>query len=124
MSLVKFAPSAFNLQHAHYVVVTDPETKERVYEAAQRQYKVKTASAVIIVLGDLEAYKNAGRINEGLLHLGVMDQREYDHTVSSVHSFYEAGESRSNGTKRFATPACPLCCSCSLPRTKAGILAR
>ncbi|MDR9506211.1 nitroreductase family protein [Brevibacillus agri] len=91
MSLVKFAPSAFNLQHAHYVVVTDPETKERVYEAAQRQYKVKTASAVIIVLGDLEAYKNAGRINEGLLHLGVMDQREYDHTVSSVHSFYEAG---------------------------------
>ncbi|HBZ83019.1 MULTISPECIES: nitroreductase family protein [Brevibacillus] len=91
MSLVKFAPSAFNLQHAHYVIVTEPETKERVYEAAQRQYKVKTASAVILVLGDLEAYKNVGPIHEGLLHLGVMDQREYDQTVSSVHSFYEAG---------------------------------
>lgn len=91
LNLVKFAPSAFNLQHTHYVVVTDPETKERVYEAAQRQYKVKTASAVILVLGDKEAHQNVGPIHEGLLHLGVMDQREFDHTVSSVQAFYEEG---------------------------------
>ncbi len=32
--LVKFAPSAFNLQHAHYVVVKDPELKTKVHEAA------------------------------------------------------------------------------------------
>ena len=91
MNLVKYAPSAFNLQHTHYVVVLDPETKERVYEAASRQYKVKTASAVILVLGDKEAQQNVGPIHEGLLHLGVMDQREFDHTVSSVQAFYEAG---------------------------------
>ena len=91
MSLVKYAPSAFNLQHAHYVVVLDPEIKDRVYEAASRQYKVKTASAVILVLGDKEAQQNVGPIYEGLLHLGVMDQREFDHTVSSVQAFYEAG---------------------------------
>jgi len=91
MNLVKYAPSAFNLQHTHYVVVLDPETKERVYEAASRQYKVKTASAVIMVLGDKEAQQNVGPIHEGLLHLGVMDQREFDHTVSSVQAFYEAG---------------------------------
>ena len=42
--LVKYAPSAFNLQHAYYVVVTDPARKERLYEAANKQYKVKTAS--------------------------------------------------------------------------------
>ncbi|GED71975.1 putative NAD(P)H nitroreductase MhqN [Brevibacillus reuszeri] len=91
MNMVKYAPSAFNLQHTHYVVVLDPETKERVYEAAHRQYKVKTASAVILVLGDKEAQQNVGPIHEGLLHLGVMDQREFDHTVSSVQAFYEAG---------------------------------
>lgn len=91
MNLVKYAPSAFNLQHTHYVVVLDPETKERVYEAASRQYKVKTASAVIMVLGDKEAQQNVGPLHEGLLHLGVMDQREFDHTVSSVQAFYEAG---------------------------------
>lgn len=88
-NLVKFAPSAFNLQHAQYIVVQDPEIKERVYEAAGKQYKVQTSSAVIIVLGNKEAYKDAARINEGLLHLGVMNQQEYDGTVGYVRSFYE-----------------------------------
>ncbi|MEK3719400.1 nitroreductase family protein [Paenibacillus sp. FSL H8-0034] len=90
-SLVKFAPSAFNLQHAHYVVVKDPEVKNKVYEAAYKQYKVQSASAAIVVLGNKEAYKDAGKINEGLLHLGVINQQEYDMTVDSVHSFYEGG---------------------------------
>ncbi|SFL95467.1 putative NAD(P)H nitroreductase [Paenibacillus sp. 1_12] len=90
-SLVKFAPSAFNLQHAHYVVIKDSEIKNKVYEAAYKQYKVQSASAAIVVLGNKEAYKDAGKINEGLLHLGVINQQEYDMTVESVHSFYEGG---------------------------------
>jgi putative NAD(P)H nitroreductase len=88
-SLVKFAPSAFNLQHAHYVVVTDRHKQEQLYEAANKQYKVKSASAVIMVLGDLQAHHDAPAINEGLLNLGILDQREYDETVSSVIGFYE-----------------------------------
>ncbi|KQL43598.1 NAD(P)H nitroreductase [Brevibacillus choshinensis] len=91
LSLVKFAPSAFNLQHAHYVIVNDVNIKNRVYEAAQKQYKVKTSSAVILILGDTEAHLQAGKINEGLLHLGVIDKREFDDTVSSIHTFYAKG---------------------------------
>ncbi|WP_058300715.1 nitroreductase family protein [Gorillibacterium timonense] len=90
-NLVKFAPSAFNLQHTRYLVVTDPELKEKVYEAANQQYKVKTASAVIVVLGDLDAYKQVGEINQGLLQLGVINKQEYDMTVESVLGFYEEG---------------------------------
>ncbi|MGG3886998.1 nitroreductase family protein [Brevibacillus panacihumi] len=91
---VKFAPTAFNLQHAHYLVVDSPEMKERMFEAANRQYKVKTASAVILVLGNKMAYQNVGKVNEGLLQLGILSKQEYDHTVSSVTSFYESrGES-------------------------------
>ncbi|MFD0677992.1 MULTISPECIES: nitroreductase family protein [unclassified Paenibacillus] len=93
-TLVKFAPSAFNLQHTHYVAVTDQELKEQVHEAAFKQYKVLTSSAAIVVLGDLEAYRNIGPINEGLLSLGIIDQREYDETVSSVHAMYEGGGER------------------------------
>lgn len=87
--LVKFAPSAFNLQHTHYLVVKDPELKDKVYEAANRQYKVKTASAAIVVLGNKDAYKEVAAINEGLLQLGVMSKQEYDMTVESVLGFYE-----------------------------------
>src|SRR5690606_25464837 len=76
-SLTKFAPSAFNLQHAHYLAVTDEERKKQVHEAAFKQYKVLTSSAAIVVLGDLEAYRNIGPINEGLLNLGVIDRREF-----------------------------------------------
>ncbi|RNB87623.1 nitroreductase family protein [Brevibacillus fluminis] len=87
--LAKFAPSTFNLQHTHYLVVKDQERKELVYEAANRQYKVKTASAAIVVLGDLEAYKQVDKLNEGFLHLGIMNKQEYDQTVEFVNGFYE-----------------------------------
>ncbi|MCD1260360.1 nitroreductase family protein [Paenibacillus athensensis] len=87
--LAKYAPSAFNLQHAHYVVVKDGARKQAVYEAAFKQYKVQSASAAIVVLGDLEAYKNVGAINEGLLNLGMMSKQEYDATVASVIGIYE-----------------------------------
>ncbi|WP_018758613.1 nitroreductase family protein [Paenibacillus terrigena] len=89
-NLVKYAPSAFNLQHAHYIVIDDEALKNgKIYEAANKQYKVQSASAAILVLGDLEAYTQVGELNEGMLHLGVINKQEYDMTVESVTSFYE-----------------------------------
>lgn len=88
-NLTKYAPSAFNLQHTHYIVVKDPALKEKVYEAANQQYKVRTASAVIVVLGDPKAYKDTAILNEGLLNLGVISKQEYDNTVESTIAFYE-----------------------------------
>ncbi|MBW7457248.1 nitroreductase family protein, partial [Paenibacillus sepulcri] len=91
LHVVKSAPSAFNLQHTRYLVVREPELIGGIYEAANKQYKVKSASAVVIVLGDMDAYQEIGNINEGLLNLGVMNKQEYDMTVNSVLSFYESG---------------------------------
>ncbi|WP_255570176.1 nitroreductase family protein [Cohnella sp. CFH 77786] len=87
--LAKFAPSAYNLQHANYVVVDDPELKLKVKEAAYRQHKVETASAALLVLGDLEAYKDAERIYEGMLHLGMLDELSYRQTIDSIHAAYQ-----------------------------------
>lgn len=83
------APSAFNLQHANYYVVQNPELKMEVYEAAYRQYKVKTSSAVIFVTGDKDAYKNASEIYEGSKMLGILDQREFDDMVKMINDLYE-----------------------------------
>jgi len=88
---VKLAPSAFNLQHTKYIVVTDPDMKEEIRKAANGQYKVKTASAVILVLGNKEAYKNAAEIYEGLMMLGIVNKQEYDHMVEDTVSMYESG---------------------------------
>ncbi len=46
-NLVKLGPSAFNLQHTNYVVVSDPEKKQKLKNAANGQYKVESSSAVI-----------------------------------------------------------------------------
>lgn len=88
-ALTRLAPSAFNLQHAQYLVVTDPEKKELVRQAAGNQYKVHSASAVIVVLGNKEAYKQAASIYEGLRALGVFSQMEFEQTVESIRAAYE-----------------------------------
>lgn len=88
-SLSKFAPSAYNIQPTHYLVVRDAELKEKVYEVADKQYKVKTASALIVVLGSTKAYKEIATLNEGMLNLGILNKQEYDKEVEEVIHFYE-----------------------------------
>lgn len=60
-----------------------------MYEAANKQYKIRTASAVIAVMGNPDAYKDVAMLNEGLLTLGAMSKQEYDLTVASTLAFYE-----------------------------------
>lgn len=90
LGLVKLAPSAFNLQHTNYVAVLDEGTKERLQQVANGQYKVKSSSAVIIVLGDKKAFQQAPKIYEGLKLLGIVNKQEYEYMVNDTISFYES----------------------------------
>ncbi|MHA6532609.1 nitroreductase family protein [Paenibacillus sp. BAC0078] len=87
-SLARLAPSTFNLQHAHYKVVADKDLKEKVREAAYGQYKIHSASAVIIVLGDKNAYLQAPEIYSGLKMLGAMSKDEFDRTIEDINNMY------------------------------------
>lgn len=89
--VVKYGPSAFNLQHTHYITVLDPSMKKALKEAANNQHKVQTASAVIIVTGSKIAHEQAGTIYEGLHSLGILNKQEYDLMVSDTVNFYHAG---------------------------------
>jgi putative NAD(P)H nitroreductase len=91
---LSLAPSAFNLQHAKYYVVEDKELNDKVYEAAFKQYKIKTASATIIVTGDKNAYLSASKIYEGSMMLGMIDKTQYDIMINTIKNLYEGwGES-------------------------------
>lgn len=85
---VKLTPSAFNLQHAEYIVVIDEDMKEKVREAAYGQYKVHAASAVILVLGDKEAYKQTARISQGMVDLGIITDFELQSLIEDNTKFY------------------------------------
>ncbi|BCN32187.1 nitroreductase family protein [Anaeromicropila herbilytica] len=87
---LSLAPSCFNLQHAHYYVGESKEVMEELYEAAYKQYKVKTSSATIIVTGDIDAYKKAHEIYESSKLLKIIDEDEYNNMIAAINGLYES----------------------------------
>ncbi|MEI4770599.1 nitroreductase family protein [Psychrobacillus sp. FJAT-51614] len=86
---LKLTPSAFNLQHTDYVVVLDEEMKEKVRHAAYGQYKVHSASGVILVLADRYAYRQTERLHEGMRNLGIITDFELNNMIQENFQFYE-----------------------------------
>jgi nitroreductase len=56
------APTAFNIQHWRFVVVTDPELRKQIRAAAWDQAQVTDASLLVILCADLKAWeRNPGQ---------------------------------------------------------------
>lgn len=89
--LTKLAPSAYNLQFTDYLVITDKAKKERVKELSYHQYKIHTASAVIIVMGNKHSIEmtEAEKIYAPQKLLKMMDEVEYDMTMDAIKAYSE-----------------------------------
>ncbi|MEZ4388120.1 MAG: nitroreductase family protein [Candidatus Krumholzibacteriia bacterium] len=57
LRLAQLSPTAFNLQHCRYVVVTDPELRRRLRAASFDQSQVTDASLLVVVCADLDAWR-------------------------------------------------------------------
>lgn len=66
------APSAANLQPWRFLVIDSQELKQKLLPIASDQQQVIEASAVIVVLGDLEGYKLADKIYGMAVDAGYM----------------------------------------------------
>ncbi|BCB02825.1 nitroreductase family protein [Bacillus sp. KH172YL63] len=66
------APSAWNLQHWKFLVFDQKEVQERLLPIAYNQQQVHDASAVVAVLGDLEANKNIDPVFDPAVEQGEM----------------------------------------------------
>ncbi|WAL61805.1 nitroreductase family protein [Thermocoleostomius sinensis] len=75
LEAARWAPSGFNLQPTHFVVVTSPESKAKLYPACGEQRQVLEAGATVVFTGDRRVAENhldrvlkqdreAGAINE------------------------------------------------------------
>lgn len=91
------------MQHPNYIVVTNPDVKEKLKVAANNQHKVSSSSAVIIVTGNKLAYQDAAKIYEGLLMLGIVNKQEYDAQVEDTTLFYKKTEKVFSAMKLFET---------------------
>lgn len=59
--LAALAPTSFNIQPARFVVVTDPALKAEISKAAYDQPQIEESSAVVVITGDTNAYRDAAR---------------------------------------------------------------
>lgn len=83
LELATKAPSSANTQSWRFLVVTDQELKNELLPISNNQQQVVDASAVVVILGDLEFYTKLGEINGAAVKAGYMTeevaQRFTDH---------------------------------------------
>jgi nitroreductase len=56
-SAVQLAPTAFNIQHCRFVLVTDPELRQKLRAVAWNQAQVTDSSLLVILCGDIKAWE-------------------------------------------------------------------
>jgi nitroreductase len=61
MELALCSPTAFNIQHWRFVIVRDPELRQKIREVSWNQAQVTDASLLIVLCADLGAWKNGPR---------------------------------------------------------------
>lgn len=92
------APSSSNLQPWRFIVINDQDLKETLKPIAFNQQQVTEASAVIAVLGDTEAYRNAEDIYGQAHTSGIMPLDVKEKMVDNITTNYSSlpPERRSN----------------------------
>ena len=56
MSLAMLSPTAFNIQHWRFVLVTDPVLRQQIRTVSWNQAQVEEASLLIVLTADLQAW--------------------------------------------------------------------
>nr|MBP9035160.1 nitroreductase family protein [Pseudomonadales bacterium] len=89
------APSAFNIQHARFLVVRDPEARAALQQVAKGQQKVREAAATFVVLGDLRGAESLPLIVGRAREAGLLDE-------AGAAGFAAAGQAAYEGKPAFA----------------------
>ena len=82
------APSSSNMQPWRFLIITDPELKRKLVPIAFNQQQVADASAVVIVLGDLEMYKKSEEIYDASFKAGFMTEEVKNNMTANSLKMY------------------------------------
>lgn len=84
------APNGYNLNAWRFLVITDQALKEKLYPIAYKQQQVLDASAIIAVMGDLEAFWQGERIYQRAVEAGYMTEEVKDSILSTINGWYQS----------------------------------
>lgn len=85
LRLASLAPSGYNTQPWRFLVVSDQEAKERLWESAYKQPKVLEAPVTVVFLGETQGWADTleEMLDEGR-RLGAYDDALSDHVREAV----------------------------------------
>ena len=87
MSLAMLSPTAFNVQHWRFVLVTDPVLRQQIRTVSWNQAQVEEASLLIVLTADLQAWaKQPER------YWANAPQAVQDYLVPAIGHYYENNE--------------------------------
>lgn len=95
------APSSSNMQPWRFLVIDEPELKQKLLPIANNQQQIVDASAVIAVLVDMRSYDKASQIYHSTAELGVMSEAIRDRMIE--HSVKGYGSLPSDVLRRINT---------------------
>ncbi|MNW36538.1 putative NAD(P)H nitroreductase YodC [compost metagenome] len=109
LELAITAPSAWNLQHWRFLVIQDQEQKERIKPIAYGQQQISDASAVVVILGDLEANRTGQELYNGLHAAGYISTEIKDSLLGQIEYGYQNPQfARDEANKNAALAAMQL----------------
>ncbi|MCX7569230.1 nitroreductase family protein [Tumebacillus sp. DT12] len=82
------APSAWNLQHWRFLVITDPARKQELLPLTYNQQQTVDAPVFILVLGDREADKMADDLYLPLVDKGLMPKQAAETLIGNIKGAY------------------------------------
>lgn len=82
----QLAPTSFNMQNWHFVVVTEPAVKEKLWLASWKQAPVRDASVDVIITGDFSGHRRADR------YLRHAPPETSARMAGLIHGLYEGKE--------------------------------
>ncbi|WP_439098717.1 nitroreductase family protein [Bacillus weihaiensis] len=88
LSYTTQAPSAWNLQHWHFTVFHSEESKQKLLPVAYNQSQIIESSAIIAILGDLEADKNTEAVYSPLVDAGYMTAEIQENLSKQISGAY------------------------------------
>ncbi len=84
------APSSMNLQPWRVLVVTEQAKKEQLCAVSFNQKPILDASAVLVILGNIDAYKEVEKIEDAAIAAGLSSPEKKAVKIEKMMSAYES----------------------------------
>lgn len=84
------APSSSNIQPWRFIIIQNKDIQKELRTIGYNQAQIEEASAIIAVLGDIEAYKNAEQIYQANVEQGYMPQEVANNMIANTTKMYSS----------------------------------